>query len=151
MGHPVPETIDALLALWRAEPELGGGKVRVDDGPPVDGIDVGDALGVGLGVQDATGSQVATSYGYGSREHGFDVTCVAQSWSGDTDLAAVRTRVYEMLGAAQRALDLFRDLGGVVDWARVTRHTYRGTRDEAGALALIEFTVRVDAHRDEGA
>lgn len=148
MTHPVPAAIDKLLELYRGAPALGSGKVRIDDGPPVDGLDRGDALGVGLGVQDAGSTGVATSFDYAGQSDVFDIGCVAQSWSGSTELAPLRTRVYEMFGVAARLVELNRDLGGAVTWARVTRHTYRGMQDEDGALALIEFTVRVDAHRE---
>lgn len=147
MTHPVPAAMDKLLELYRGAPALGGGKVRIDDGPPVDGLDRGDALGVGLGVQDAA-TGVTTSFDYAGQTDTFDIGCVAQSWSGSTELALLRTRVYEMFGAATRLVELNRDLGGAVTWARVTRHTYRAVQDEDGALALIEFTVRVDAHRE---
>lgn len=146
MAHPVPASVDQLLVLFRGAPALDG--VRVDDGPPVEDMDDGRAIGVGVSVQDVNGAQVTSGYDLGGRNDSFDIACAAQCWSGDTDMPAMRTQVYALFDLIGALLAANPDLGGVVTWARMVRHAYRPMQDRAGALALIEFTVRVDANRD---
>lgn len=146
MTHPVPAAIDQLLVLFRGAPALDG--VRVDDGPPVDDLDEGAAIGVGLGVQEASAAQVTSGYDLAGRNDTMDLLCVAQCWSGDRDPAPLRARTYELFDVVGALLALNPDLGGAVTWARVARHSYRPVQGPDGAMAVIEFTVRVDANRD---
>lgn len=156
--HPVPATIDALLALWRGAPSLAydvdGTPValRVDDTVALEDFDEPRWLVVGTGAQGAAGGvQATTGFGLADRAYELEVVSELHVWSGATDPAAVRSQAFAVLDELARLLALTPDLGGVVEWARVSRSTYTPMHDGAGTKALIEFTVRVDARRFEGA
>lgn len=156
--HPVPAAIDALIALWRGAPTLAydvnGTPValRVHDTVALEDLDEPRALVVATGAQGAAGGvQATTGFGLADRAYEFEVACELHVWSGDTDPAPLRTQAFAVLDELARLLAVRRDLGGVADWARMTRSTYTPMHDSTGTKALIEFTVRVDARRFEGA
>lgn len=166
-AHPIPATIDALVALWSTHPDLTyieAGRRRqtlVVDGPPLAGIDDPRYLVVGVGSQTLTGglnpfahadaAESRTGFGGGGRRSGrYEVSCQLGVWSGDVDLSAVRTTAFEALEVCVRILTANRTLSGVVDWARIERDAYQPMQGEAGAGVAIDFTVRVEATRFEG-
>jgi hypothetical protein len=160
MADPVAAALDAILALVAAPPDKNGVRVgtaaglegvTVYDGPPLADVEMGDALALGLSIEDISAAQgdETPTWG-GTRDESHDVTGLIQSASGDVDLSTQRARAYELLAALRAVLIANRDLGGVCDWARLIRSTYRPIQGLDGSLALIEFTVRVDARRFEG-
>lgn len=152
MSHPGAAALDALRARCETAPQLAG--VRVCDGPPVSGIQEPDVVALGTALVDLVPSAV----GQGRRDFGggrlesFDMACLAQSLSGDvTALPAVRARAYDLVDAVAAVIDADRSLGEVCMDAQVVRVAYRPVIDEkSGVLALIEFTVRVEARRFGG-
>lgn len=157
LTHPVPAAMDAFLARLRATSRLDylvdgvPARVRVDDGPPIRGLDDPDAIGIGMTVQDVQAAQGTVQHGYGSRTEQFDVSCAIDSWTGNPDdLASRRVRAYELLAVVTSELAEDPTLAGTVIWARITRHTYRPYTGEDGAGVLLEFAVRMDAETDEG-
>lgn len=153
--HPIAAAIDGLVALWTGPPELAydddGEQVqlRVVDGMSLEDIEDRRALFVGIDAQYAEGgAQTNTRFDLAGRADQIDIACEVLIWSGDTDLAAARSTAFSVLDVLSALLRQDPHLGGVVDWARVTRTGYRPAQEKAGAAALIPFTVRVDAHRD---
>jgi hypothetical protein len=161
VSAPVAAALDAMLALVAAAPDENGARVgtatglvgvQVFDGPPLSDVEVGDALALGLSIEDVSAAlgDERPSWG-GRRSESHDITGLVQSSSGGVDIAASRARAYELLGAVRAVLGANLDLGGVCDWARLVRTTYRPVQVADGSLVLIEFTIRVDATRFEGA
>lgn len=157
--HPTPRLIAALVALWSAAPELRydidgvttaltvrhGALVRGDDDPRT--LVVGDGAQYVGGV--AQGTRSFDLAGVGDQ---VDVACELRVWIGDTDpdaAARVCEQGFGVLDELARALSRDVTLGGVVDWARITRSAYR-LDAETGTTAVIEFLVRADVRRPEG-
>lgn len=157
--HPVQAAISGLLAVWRDAPsleyetEVDGVAVtlplQVDDGRPLEDLDNPRALFVGTGSDFMPGGGQGTSgYDLAGRNDVVDVACEVHVWSGDTDPAPVRADALAVFDELTSLLHADPHLGGSVDWARVSRSSYIGLRDDQGVHAVIEFTVRVDASRD---
>lgn len=147
--HPVPAAVEALVQLLRDAPALAG--VRVEDGPPPNDLDERDSIGVGLLTEDVEVAASELRRRVGSTDEVFEVLCVAQCWSGD-DLGwpPVRRRAYDLVDAVAAVLVAAPQLGvaGQVTVARLTRTAYRPERTSQGeAMAVVEFTVVVDAYR----
>ncbi len=99
MGSRVPEIIDQLVMLGKADPDLSD--VRVSDGPEVTDDSAMDWLIVGFDGDPNGDFQAAQSVGGWSdlrtgREEQFQVTVAAISQRGDTDVRAARARAYEI-------------------------------------------------------
>lgn len=161
MSAPVAAALDALLALVASPLDRNGlrfgtaaglEEVQVFDGPVLSDVEIGDALALGLAIEDISAAYGEERPGYGDRrEESHSVTGLVQSSSGGVDIATSRQRAYALLDALRTVLVANRDLGGVCDWARLIRSTYRPVQTPDGCLVLIEFAIRVDATRFEGA
>lgn len=161
MSAPVTAALDALVTLV-AGPADGNGVrvgtasglegVQVFDGPPLNDPDVGDALALGLSIDDVSAAlgDERPSWG-GRRTESHLLTGLVQSSSGGVDIATSRARAYALLDAFRAVLVANLDLSGTCDWARLVRTTYRPVQTGDGCLVLIEFAIRVDATRFEGA
>ncbi|MFF9248804.1 hypothetical protein [Streptomyces globisporus] len=106
MASRVPELIDALVLVLRADPALKD--VAVTDGPEVSESSAPDWLIVGFnGDPDADFQAAQTLGGWSSlatgREEQIEVFVAAVASRGDTDVRAARMRVYE-IGARLEAL-----------------------------------------------
>jgi hypothetical protein len=167
MAHPIPEAIDALITLWTGHADLAyevDGRpvpLLVIDGPPISDFDDYRVLAVGVASQALTGGLNPFSHadaaesravfgGGGRRVMRFEVACQLGVWSGDTDMSTIRSAAYETLETLGVILTGERTLGGVVDWARITRDAYQPTQSPNGAGAAVDFTVLVEATRFEG-
>lgn len=146
--HPAPAAVAALHELLLAQQT---DTLRVAFGDPGE-IEESDVIAVGLAVftpQAVTG-QVRRTMGHDDLP--FDVSCTAQSWSGDLGEAAALTRmarVYELVDIVRGVLRANPDLGlpGVVQQAYVTRESFSQVPTNRGDAAENEFTVHVDAYR----
>jgi hypothetical protein len=99
MGSRVPEVIDALVALGKADAALA--EVEVSDGPEVSETQALDWLIVGFDGDPSGDFQAAQTVGGWSdlrtgREEQFQVTVAAIANRGDTDVRAARARAYEI-------------------------------------------------------
>lgn len=161
MSAPVAAALDALLGLV-SEVDANGvrvglaaagfGGVQVFDGPPLNDPDVGDALALGLAIEDISAAYGDERPGFGDRRiESHSVTGLVQSSTGGVDIAASRARAYELHDALRAVLVANRDLDGLCSFARLIRSTYRPVQTPDGCLVLIEFAIRVDATRFEGA
>ncbi|WP_455360021.1 hypothetical protein [Streptomyces sp. SYSU K21746] len=144
----VPAAINAILALLRAEAGLSG--VQVIDGPPT--LDMADSEIVVIGWQDG-GEQAVEEIqqfayaGARSRDSDFSIACWLDTWSGDNDIGVRRARAYELLAVVENALrasvakPAAPALGGVVQWAHITRIVLRQDFNNDGVQASLAFTI----------
>lgn len=152
--HPIVTAIDALIARAKALPVVPAlPEDAVLDGPAPAYFDEPDVIAIGVSlveVADATGILVS-DFGGGQTER-FDLACLAQAYTDDReDLATARARAFALFDAVRDAVAAAPDLDGACDRAVVSSWAYRpvlAADGSDGALALIEFTVRVDATRD---
>lgn len=160
MGHPLLDVVAALVDLVALPADDNGVRmgalpaladVQVFDGPTPDEVDAVVALGVGVAVGDVTAADGTETPSWGGREDvSFDVGCVAEAWSGEVDRAGPRAAVVGVLEAVRSALVENEDLGGVCTRAYLAGWRYSPVPTDRGSMALMEFTVRVDATRFEG-
>lgn len=155
VAHQIPATIDALVALWSVAPQLAYThkqatvQMPVVDGPPLAEPDDPRVLYVGVASQYVTGgAQDRMRHGYGGRRTDrVEIACQLQVWSGDTDMAEQRSTAFAVFDLLDQILTIHRDLGGVVDWARITRCAYQADQSTDGAGVAIDFTVQAEATR----
>lgn len=142
----IPAALTALVQLVTVS--LPG--VRVEDGPWLNRPEEPDVVVVGWTPDEGTAVEMAdTIAGLGSSAESYDVTCLASSWSGETDMAARRARVDAMVEAVRGGLRIDHTLGGVVTRARVGTVSLDQFQTDAGCEAAVVFTVRVDAFRTD--
>ncbi|MFJ8140652.1 hypothetical protein [Streptomyces sp. NPDC096013] len=106
MGSRVPEVIEALVALGKAEPAYEPADDRtagvvVSDGPQVTDNKAPDWLVVGFDGDPNGDFEAATSVGGWAdlgtgREEEFQITVAAIASRGDTDVVTARRRAYEI-------------------------------------------------------
>ncbi|RBQ21619.1 hypothetical protein DP939_02600 [Spongiactinospora rosea] len=76
----------------------------------------------------------------------YDVICLATSWHGHDDQPLpVLDRTYEMVNALAAELAADGTLGGVVGRTRISTDQLVQVQTEQGAVALLRFTVHVEA------
>jgi hypothetical protein len=144
MAELIPEVLDALTERFG---RLG---VQTILGPSREWLEPElFAVGVSTGDVDAV-EQTSTRAGLGAkRAHAFDVVNIAHVRTGDADPQAMQritTRVFELVAWARQVVADDRTLGGLVMRADLTSTNYL-PRLDAGAVAVVEFRVRIDAHR----
>lgn len=147
----VPAALDALLTILQAAPGLDG--VRVVDGPPTNNLSGGDWLYVGYQPGADTAVNLVQDFnaaGARTRDENFEILCYAESRSGGTNVATVRSRVFALLAVVEDALRATSaepaapTMGGAVLWAHLaTGDLYQLQSD--GVLAGVAFLVRCRA------
>lgn len=144
----VPAAIDALLAILRAAPALAG--VEVIDGPPTGDMSAADLVAVGWQPDDGEAATLAQNFAYAGarrRDEEFVISCWLESWTGDSDVAARRTRAFELLAVVEdalRASDVAPEaptLGGTVLWAQLSAGSLRQSFTDQGVKAGIAWSV----------
>jgi hypothetical protein len=143
----VPAAVDALLTILRASAALS--EVTVVDGPPTTNLSDLDHVFVGYqpGAEAAVAlTQDFNAAGARTRDEEFDISCYAESRSGDTDMQTRRSRCFALVAAVEEALratdaaPTAPTLNGTVLWAHVTAgNLLQG--QSAGAQAGVNFTV----------
>lgn len=147
MTSRVPAAVDALLAILRASAALDG--VRIEDGPPI--VNLTDLDRIHVGWHPSADSAVALTQefnaaGARTRNEDFGIACYAESRSGDTDMAARRTRVFELVAAVEsvlRATDATTTaptLNNTVLWSHLTAGDLTQWQEQ-GVGAGLAFTV----------
>lgn len=139
----VPAALDALVTgLTAALPD-----VQVVDGQPV--TTEGDVICIGFGgVDGEPGVESTRTREQLAREpdrERYDITCLASSWSGDTDAKAVRDGAYDLLASVRDYLAVNPTLGGAAMQTRLSTESLTQSQTQEGALADIRFVVHVDA------
>lgn len=147
----VPNAITQLLALLRDPPIENA---DVIDGPPTDDVNTQDLIVIGWvpdGDQAAELQQSWNAAGARTRDETFAITGWIDVWSGDTDFAVVRARVFELLGEIEqrlRATGLKPEaptLNGAVQWAELASGVLRQSHTEQGVRAALSFAVTCHA------
>lgn len=143
----VPAAVNALLAILRAAPGLAD--VRIVDGPASTNLTELKQLFVGW--QPAAEAAVAleqdfASAGARTRDETFEISCYAETRSGDKDMATQRGRVFDLVAAVETALratdaaPTAPTLNGTVLWAHLTTGNLSQIQAE-GTVAGLSFTV----------
>jgi len=143
----VPAAVDALLAILRAAPALA--EVRIVDGP--ESVNLTDRDRIHVGWQPGGEAAVALTQDFNgagarTRDEEFEISCYAESRSGDKDMAVRRSKAFELVGAVEEALRATNaaptapTLGGAVLWAHLTTGNLTQAQSE-GALAGVAFAV----------
>ncbi|REE62125.1 hypothetical protein BX257_4738 [Streptomyces sp. 3212.3] len=147
MGSRVPEVIEALVALGKADPELEG--VVVADGPEVTDTSAPEWLVVGFDGDPNGDFEAAQTVGGWSdlgtgREEEFQITVAAIAHRGDTDAVAARQRAYEIAARVEVWLRTQPNLGLASLEAAIggTRLVQDQTEDGASARLLLSVAGR---------
>lgn len=145
-GSSVPDAVDGLVAVLK--------QADLDDCDVIDGLAVGGssrtaALTVGAGSDDdptaVDGSSAREGLGGGRDREQYGIRCVLEVSNGSGDLPATRRRAYALMGTAGDALAANQTLNGAVLMASLGVHGFSQDQDERGAIAIIAFTVDIDA------
>lgn len=143
----VPDAIAGLLAALRGSAALDG--VAVFDGPVVNGSTAMEVITVGYtGGEDedsADATEAIAGLSVQQQRERYVVRCAASVRNGSADMAAARTRAYELVGYVGGVLTADKTLGGAVMKASLGAATLRQAQDSRGALATVVFEVAVDA------
>jgi len=143
-----PAAISGLLTVLKAEPGLAG--VEIHDGPAVTASAALEAIIVGwYGIKGDALAVEAEITSAGLTAHPgrevYAILCAVMVRDGSGDIAAARTRAYALVSSCGSAIAADQKLGGAVMLARLGRVSLQQIQDDAGALAIIEFTVPCDA------
>ncbi|ODA69515.1 hypothetical protein [Streptomyces sp. AVP053U2] len=144
MGSRVPEILDALVALGRADALLDG--VRVSDGPEVTDTSAKDWLIVGFDGDPSGDFQAAQTVGGWAglgtgREEQFQVMVAAIAQRGDTDVRAARQRAYEIGGRVEAWLRTDPSLGLASLEAAIEGTHLAQPQTASGAQVVLLLTV----------
>lgn len=144
----VPGAIAALLTILRASPALAD--VDIVDGPPmIDGSN-SDLIAVGWAPSSEQVSDSVQDFAYAGarkRDESFTLVGWIDSWTGDDNVTAARTRAYELLAVLEdlvRATDAAPTaptLNGTVQWAHLTHLRLDQNSSDQGMQASITWTL----------
>lgn len=144
MDSRIPQVIEALVELGKADPELEG--VRVADGPEVSDTAAMDWLVIGFNGDPSgdfeAAQSVAQFVGLGTRrEEEFQLTVAAISNRGDQDIVAARAKVYQIAARVMAWLHASPSLG--LDELEAGAGAMRLMQDQTsqGASAVLLLTV----------
>jgi hypothetical protein len=144
MNSRIPDVIEALVALGKADPELEG--VGVADGPQVSDTAHPDWLIVGFDGDPSGDFEAAQSVAEfsglgGRREEEFTVTVAAVANRGDTDIVTARARAYEIAGRVVAWLQASPQLGlSEIEMGIGATRLVQGQTDQ-GAQAVLLLSV----------
>lgn len=145
----IPACLNALVAAaTRAVQQIPG--VMVVDGQPAMHQDADDIVCIAFtgspgdaAVESTRAQQQATVR---PDRESYTVTCLASSWRGaEVDPAAVRDGAYALVDALAAELATDPTLGNVVGRTRVSTESFAQAQTEGGAVAVVRFTVAVEA------
>lgn len=148
----VPAALTALVELARSRAvdlQLPGKRpVRVVDGPWLDRPSEEDVIAIGWIPDEGEAVEFTDALaGLGSSQESYDVTCLASSWSGDTDIPARRARVDTLIEAVRAGLKADQTLGGTVTRARLATLSLNQWQLPKGCEVAVAFVVHIDAFR----
>lgn len=144
----VPAAIDALLAILRADAGLSG--VTVIDGPPVGDQSDQDYVAVGWQPDGDESAQIVQDFnaaGARTRDEDFGISCWIDTWTGDSDVSARRTRAFALLAVVENAIrasgssPMAPTLNGAVLWAHLTNAVLKQANTDQGVRAGIAFSI----------
>lgn len=152
----LPAVIDYLVSTFQNASTLGQADppVAVYDGPTTTGEAAQQVLWVGMLDPDTVGAPIGAEsqqewVGVGARQRNEYVTihCVAEAWSGSTDVQSVRQAAFDIVAAVEVLLQADPTLGGLVLFTDPTmpQRQLRQNNTQAGQLARIWFSVKAKA------
>lgn len=139
----IPAVLDALVAAARRV--LPG--VQVVDGQPLAAEQ--EIVCVGFtgepGETSVENIRTREQVTLDPDRESYEITCLAAVLRGETDAAAVRARVYEMVSALASELATDPTLGGVCGRTQLTTEDLAQEQTKQGAQAIVRFVISVDA------
>jgi hypothetical protein len=141
----VPVAIDALIAIARNSPLIGGAGVRVDDGPWMSPPPEQELIVIGWvpieGPTVAWVEDITSLAGPGSET--FDVHNMIRVWRPDAVLKAARDRADEIFEAFRSEVRADVTLRGAVNHAQAAAQHLRSTQNSTGGCSVsIDFAVQ---------
>jgi len=152
MAHAssVPAAIAALVTAFRTSTGLGRAGVPVRDGPEVTAAPGLEAVAVGYtGNTDenvVTGTATPEGLAVLPDRERYAVLCDIEVVDPGRDIAAARTRAYQLHAACGAAIAVDHTLGKVVLRASPGIGSLRQQQTGDGALARVVFPVTIDAY-----
>lgn len=147
----VPAVLSYLVATFAADSTLGTATsaVAVYDGPVTTEEAAALVLWVGLDDPDSDGGQLAAQSerqwaGLADQNETITISCVAEAWSGDDDIATQRVAAYGIVAAVEtlvRADATGFGGNGVVANPGVTGSQLRQNNPKDGAQARVSFQI----------
>lgn len=148
----VPAVLDYLVAAFTAAATLGAATppVAVYDGPVATDAPEQLTLWVGMDDPDSEDAPAAAesesqwaALGNLAQDEEITVYCVAEAWSGDTDVRTIRLAAYGIVAAVETLLRADATLGGTLPsgWCRVTGRRLRQNNVQTGAAARVAFRI----------
>jgi len=152
----VPAVLDYLVSTFQADPNIGAASppVAVYDGPVTTAAPGQLVLWVGLSDPDsvaaplgAESQQQWVGIGAKTRDEFVTIYCVAEAWTGATDVRTVRLSAYGIVAAVEQILAADPTLGGNVLFTDNTmpQRQLRQNNTTAGQLARVMFTIKAKA------
>lgn len=145
----VPDLIDLMVSLFTAAATLGAATpaVAVYDGPQVTQAPEQLALWVGVDDLENAGPTAGSSssnwaaLGRAAIDEHLSVWCVAEAWSGDTDIRTARVAAFGIVAAAADVLRTS-DFSSIL-WSPpvMADVTLRQDQSDPGAVARVTFRV----------
>ncbi|MGA6159593.1 hypothetical protein ACPEIC_40365 [Stenotrophomonas sp. NPDC087984] len=148
----VPAAIEALLTIWRTAAGLAG--VEILDGPPTIDQSGADYLSVGWSPTSDLSVEFAQEFnaaGARTRDEEFSILCSLDTWTGDSDVAARRTRAFDLLAVCEETIRASSSsptaptLNGAVLWAEIASGSLMQTNTDKGVRVTIPFVVNCRA------
>lgn len=148
----LPGALTQILTILRADAGLTG--VEVIDGPPVSDQSGTEYVSIGWQPDSEESAQFAQDFnaaGARTRDEDLLILGYLYTWSGDTDIAAVRTRLFELLAVIEDALRATNaaptkpTLNGSVLWAHIIRGQLQQANTSQGARTGLAFTIAAHA------
>lgn len=145
MTSAIPAAIPALVVMaGQVLPvDAHGDAVQVMDGPAAVWPEQ-EYVAIGLSPNDFDNPGTRAAAGLETSLDDAEVIGMIRAWSGDDDIAPLRTRAYELFDALVAGTDDDRRLGGAVDYAEVTSCIYAPGASPRGRWVdlVIAWTVR---------
>ncbi len=155
----IPAALDRLVSIFTSAATIGAAtpKIAVYDGPKLTQADDQQVLWVGLSDPDAdtadTAAESTQSFpGIGSRQRDelAIIYCVAESWSGDSNvgISPMRVQAYGIVAAVENIVRADATLGGLfpsAGWAEVDGLQLRQNQTDIGAVARVAFHIKYKA------
>lgn len=141
----VPAAIDALIAIARAAPLIGGSGVRVDDGPWMSPPPEQELIVIGwVPIEGPTVAWVEDLVSLsGPHSETFDVHNMIRVWRPDAVLKAARDRADEIFEALRAAIRADVRLRGAVNHAQAAAQHLTSTQNTTGGCSVsIDFAVQ---------
>lgn len=150
----IPDVIDALVSICGSASSLSG--VKVYDGPVTTQEDAKQILWIGMDDPDSPTAPIGGEFsqqfpGLGTRQRDDDgmIHCVAECWSGSSDVRSVRVEAFAIVAAVENLIRADATLGGtlsaVAGWAQVLSGQLRQNNTQEGAVARVAFQVQYKA------